>query len=125
MSENRVLRGVFESKREEVEGGWRRLHNEEFHNLYTSPNVIRVINSRRVRRVGYVACRGEMRKAYKILVGKPEEKRSLGKTRRRWEDNIRMDLREIGWECVYWIQLAQDRDQWQAVVKTVMYFRVP
>jgi hypothetical protein len=94
--ENRVLRGIFGPKRDEVIGGWRELHNEELHNLYCSPNIIRIIKSGRVRWAGYVARMGEKRTAYRILVGKPEGKRPLGRPRRRWEDNIKMDLIEIG-----------------------------
>jgi hypothetical protein len=102
-------------------GSWRKLHNEEFHNLYASPNIITVIKLRRMRWAGSVACRGEMKKAYKVLVGKREGKRPLGKHRRRWEDNIRMDLREI----VEWIRLIRDKAQWRAVVNTVMNIRFP
>jgi hypothetical protein len=90
---------VFAPKREEVSGCWRRLHNEELHNLYASPNVIRVIKSRRVRWAGYVARMGYMRNAYRTLGGKSEGKRLLGRPRRRWE-YIRMDLRDIGWEAL-------------------------
>jgi hypothetical protein len=90
--------------------GWRRLHNEELHNLYISPDVTRVIKSRRTRWEGHVARMGEVRNAYKILVGKPEGKRPRGRYRHRWEDNIRMDIREIGWEGVAWIHPAHDRD---------------
>jgi hypothetical protein len=95
----------------QVAGGWRRLHNEELHNLYTLPNNIRVIKSMRMRLVGHVACMRQMKHAYKILVGKLDGKILLGRPRRKWEDNIRMDLREIWWEGVNWIHLAQDRDQ--------------
>jgi hypothetical protein len=119
-----VLKKKFRPKREEVAGGWRRLHNEELHNLYTSPNIIRVIKSRRIGGAGRVARMGEMKNMYKILAVKPEGKRPLGIPTRRWEDNIRMDLREIKWEGVHWIRLAQDRDQWWAVVNTVMNLRV-
>jgi hypothetical protein len=97
--ENRVLRRIFRPKREEVAGGWRRLHNEEIRSLYTSPNIIRVMKSRRLRRVGHVARMGKMINADSILVGKPERKRQLGTPGRRWEDNIRMDLWEIGCGC--------------------------
>jgi hypothetical protein len=108
-----------------VIGGWRKLHNEELHNLYCSPSIIRIIKSRRIRWAGHVARIGEKRNAYRILVGKPEGKRTLGRPRRRWEDSIRMDLREIGWGGVDWIDLAHDRDQWRALVNTVMNLRVP
>jgi hypothetical protein len=89
--ENRVLRRIFGPKRDEVTGGWRELHNEELHNLYSSPSIIRVIKSRRMRWAGIAARMGEKRNAYRILVGKPEGKRPLGKPRRRWVDNIKMD----------------------------------
>jgi hypothetical protein len=123
--ENRVLRRIFGPEREEVAGCWRRLHKEEIHILYTSPNIIRVIKSRKMRWVGHTACIGEMRNAYKILVGKPEWKRPLKRPGYRWEDNIKMDLRETGWEGVDWIHLAQDMDQWLAVANKVMNLRVP
>jgi hypothetical protein len=100
VSENRVLRRIFGPKRDEVTGGWRKLHNEELHCLYSSPSIIRVIKSRRMRWAGHVARMGEVRNAYSILVGRPEGRRPLGRTRRRWEDNIGMDLREIGFEGV-------------------------
>jgi hypothetical protein len=90
-----VLRRVFGPKREEGAGGWRKLHNEEFHNLYASPDVINVIKSRRMRWAGHVALMIEMRNTYRILIGKPEGKRPFGRHRSRWENNIRMDLREI------------------------------
>jgi hypothetical protein len=106
-------------------GGWRTQHNEELHNLYTTPNIIRVIKSRIMRWAGHVARMGEMKNAYKILVGKSEVKIPLGRPRRRWKDNIRMNLREIVWEVVGWIHLSQDRDQWRAVVNTIMNLWVP
>jgi hypothetical protein len=102
-------------------GGWRKLHNEELHNLYPSPNIIRMIKSRRMRWAGHVARRGETRTAYRILVGK----RPLGRPRRRWMDNIKMDLREMGWDGVDWVDLAQDRDQWRALVNTAMNLPLP
>jgi hypothetical protein len=92
--------------------------------LYSSPDIIRQVKSRRMRWVGHVACMGEERKVYKVLVGKPKGKRPLGRPRRRWEDGIRMDLREIGLGSVDWIQLAQDRDRWRAIVNAVMNLRV-
>jgi hypothetical protein len=93
--ENRVLR-IFGPKRDEETGVRRKLHNEELHNLYCSPSIIRMIKSRRMRLAGHVARMGEKRNAYRILVGKPEGKRPLGRPRRRWADNIKMDVREIG-----------------------------
>jgi hypothetical protein len=105
--ENRVLRKIFGPKRDEVTGKWRKLHNEELHNLYSSPDIIRQVKSRRMRWAGHVARMGEERKMYKVLVGKPEGKRPLGRPRRRWEDGIRMDLREIGlgvWTGFDWLR---------------------
>jgi hypothetical protein len=101
--ENRVLRGIFGPKRNEVIGGWRRLHNVELHNLYSPANIIRIIKSRRMRLAGHVARIVEARNAYRILVGKAERKRPLKGPRLRWKDNIRMDLREIGWSGMDWI----------------------
>jgi hypothetical protein len=123
--ENRVLWRIFGSKRGEVTGSWRKLHNEELHGLYFPPNIIRVMKARRMRWAGHVARMGEMRGAYNILVGKPERRRPLGRPRRRWEGNIKMDLREIRFGDVDWIQCAQDRDRWRALVNTVMNLRVP
>jgi hypothetical protein len=101
------------------------LHSEEeLHNLYSSPDIIRQIKSRRMRWAGNVACMGEERKVYKVLVGKPERKRPLGRLRRTWEDRIRMDVGEIVWGCVEWIQLARDRGRWMAVVNAVVNFRI-
>jgi hypothetical protein len=124
MFENRVLRRIFGSKRNEVTGEWRKLHIEELHNLYSSPDIIRQVKSRRMRWAGHVARMGEERKVYNVLVGKPEGKRPLGRPRRRWEDGIRTDLREIGLGGVDWIRLAQDRGPWRAVVSAVMNLRV-
>jgi len=106
--ENRVLRKIFGPRRDEVTGEWRRLHNEELNDLYPSPNIVRVIKSRRMRWAGHVARMGEEREVCRVLVGKPEGRRPLGRPRCRWVDNIRMDLQEVG--CVYmdWIGLAQD-----------------
>jgi hypothetical protein len=97
----------------------------ELHGLHSSPGIVRVIKARRMRWAGYVARMGEVRGAYNILVGRPEGRRPLGRPRRRWEDNIKMDLREIGFGDVDWIHLALDRDTWRAVVNTVMNLRVP
>jgi hypothetical protein len=123
--ENRELRRVFGPKRDEVTRGWTKLHNEELHGLYSSPSIVRVIKARRMRWVGHVACMGEVVGAYNILVGRPEGRRSLGRPRRRWKDNIKMDLREMRFGDVDWVHLAQDRDRWQALVNTVMNLRVP
>jgi hypothetical protein len=123
--ESRVLRRIFGHKRDEVTGGWRKLHNEELHGLNSSPSIIGVIKARRMRWAGHVACLGEMRGAYNILVGKPEGRRPLGRSRRRWEDYIKMDLREIVFGDVDWIYFAPDRDRWRALVNTVVSLRVP
>jgi hypothetical protein len=109
--ENRVLRRIFGPKRDEVTGEWRKLHNEELHSLYSSPDIVRQVKSRRMRWAGHVARMGEERKVYKVFVGKLEGKRPHGRPRRRWEDGIRMDLREIGLGGVDWIRLAEDRDR--------------
>jgi hypothetical protein len=122
--ENRVLRKIFGPKREE-DGSWRKLHNDELHSLYSSRNTVRVVKSRRMRGAGHVARMGEGRGVYRVLFGRPEGKRQLGRPRHRWEDNIKMDLREIGIAGANWIQLAQDRAQWRACVNTVMNLRVP
>jgi hypothetical protein len=122
--ENRVLRKIFGPKREE-DGSWRKLHNDELHSLYSTPNIVRVIKSRKMRWSGHVARIGEGRGAYRVLVGRPEGKRPRGSPRRRWEDNIKMNLREIRINGANWIRLAQDRVQWRAFVNTVMNLRVP
>jgi len=111
--ENRVLRRIFRPQRDEVTGEWRKLHNEELNDLYCSPNIVRVIKSRRMRWAGHVARMGERGGVYRVLVGKPEGKRPLGKPRHRWEDNIKVDLQEVGCRGVDWIELAQDRDRWR------------
>jgi hypothetical protein len=118
--ENRVLRRIFGPRRDEVTGDWRKLHNEELRNLYSSPNIIRLIKSRRIRWAGYVARMGEKRGAYWMLVGKPEGKRPLGRRRRRWVDSVK-----IGCDGMVLIDLAQDRDQRRALVNTVVKLRVP
>jgi hypothetical protein len=123
--EKRALRKIFEPKRDEVTGGWRKLHNEELHNLYSSPNIIRIIKSRRMRWAEHVSRTGAKRNTYRILVGKPEGKRPLGRPRRRLVENITMDLREIGWDGVDWIDMTQGKDQWRALVNTVLNIRVP
>jgi hypothetical protein len=99
--------------------------NEELNDLYSSPNIIQVIKSRRMRWVGHVVHMGEGRGAYRILVGRPEGRRPLGRPRHRWEDNIKMDLQEVGWAGMDWIDMAQDRDRWRALVNAVMNLQVP
>jgi hypothetical protein len=101
------------------------LHNDELHSLYSSPNIVRVIKSRKMRWVGHVSRMGEGRGVYRVLVGRSEGKRPLRGPRHRWDDNIKMDLREIGIGGANWIWLAQDRVQWQAFVNTVMNLQVP
>jgi hypothetical protein len=109
----------------EVMGEWRKLHNEELRNLYSLPSIIRIIKLRRMRWAGHVARMGEKRNAYRLLVGKLEGKRPLRRPRRRWVDNIRMRLGEVGWGDVDWIGLAQDRNRWRAVVNSVLNLWVP
>ena len=111
--------------REEATGEWRRLHNDELNDVYSSPNIVRVIKSTLIRRAGHVARMGEERGVYRVLVGKPEGTRPLGRPRRRWVDNIRMDLQEVGCGYMDWIGLAQDRTRWRTVVSAVMNLRVP
>ena len=125
MFENMVLRRVFGPKRDEVTRKWRKLHNEGLSDLYSLPNIVRVVKPRRMRWARHVARMGEGRGVYRGLVGKPEGKRPLGRPRRRWEDNIKMDLQEVGGCCGDWMELAQDRDRWRALVSTVMNLRVP
>jgi hypothetical protein len=121
--ENIVL-SIFGPKREE-DGSWRKLHNDELHVLYSSPNIVRVIKSRRMRWAGHVSHVGEGRCVYRVLVRRPEGKRPLGRPRHRWEDNIKLDLREIGIDGANWIHLAQNKVQWRAFVNTIMNLRVP
>jgi hypothetical protein len=109
--ENRVLRRIFGPKRDEVTGEWRKLHNEKLRDLYFSPSIIRIIKSRRMRSAGHIERMGAKMNAYRLLVGKPDGRRPLGRPRRRWVDNIRMDLEEVGWGDVDWIGLAQDRNR--------------
>jgi hypothetical protein len=123
--ENRVLRRVFGPKRDEVTGEWRKLHNEELKDLYSSPSIVQVVKSRRMRWAGHVARMGEERGVHRVLVGKPEGKRPVGRPRRRWEDNIKMDLRKVGGSRGVWMELAQDRDGWRALVNAVRNLRVP
>ena len=123
--ENRVLRRIFGPKRDGVTGDWRKLHKEELNDLYSSPNIARVTKSRRMRWAAHVARMEEGRDVHKVLVGKPEGKRPFGRPRRRREDNIKMDVQEVGRGCGDWMELAQDRDRWRALVSTVMNCRGP
>jgi len=123
--ENMVLRRIFGSRRDEVTGEWRRLHNEELNDLYSSPSIVQVIKSRRMRWAGHVARMVGERRVYRVLVGKPEGKRPLGRPRRRWLDNIRMDLQEVVCGYMDWIGRAQDRDRWRTLVSAVMNIRIP
>jgi hypothetical protein len=122
--ENRVLRGILALKRDEVTGKWRKLSNVELHDLYSSPNIVRVIKSRRMRWAGHVGRMGEERGVYRVLVGKSEGKRPLGRPRSRWNGNIRIDLKELGSAVMDWIGLPQDRDRWREFVNAVMNRRV-
>jgi hypothetical protein len=123
--ENWVLRRIFGPKRDEVTGEWRRLRNEELNGLYSVPNIVRVIKSRRMRWAGHVARMGEGRDVYRVLVGKPEGKRPLGRPRHKWDDNIRMGLQEVGCGREDWIGLAQDRNTWRVLVGAERNLRVP
>jgi len=123
--ENRVLRRIFGPRRDEVTGEWRKLHNEDLNELHSSPNIVWVIKSRRMRWEGHVARMGDRRGIFRVLVGEPEGNRSLGRLMHRWEDNIKMDLQEVGCGGMDWIVLAQDRDRWQALVTVVMSLHVP
>ena len=125
MFENMVLRRIFGPRRDEVTGELRRLNNEEPNDLYSSPNIVRVIKSRRMRWAGHVARMGEERGVYRVLVGKPKGRRPLGRPRRSWVYNIRMDLQEVGCGYIDWIGLAQDRDRWRTLASAVMNLRVP
>jgi hypothetical protein len=108
-----------------VNGEWKKLHNEDLRDLYPSPSIIRIIKSRRMRWAGHVARMGEKRNAYRLLVGKRKGKKPTGRPRRRWVDNFRMDLGEVGWGDVDWIGLAMDRNRWRALVNSVLNPRVP
>jgi hypothetical protein len=123
--ENRVLRRIFGPKKGEVTGEWRKLHNEELNDLNSLPNIVRVVKSRKMRWVGHVERMGEEIGVHRVLVGKPEGKMPLGRPRRRWEGNIKMDLQEVGGGRGVWMELAQDRDGWRAIVSTVKNLRVP
>ena len=122
--ENRVLRRIFGPRKDEVTGEWRRSHNEELNDLYSSPNILRVIKSRRMRWAGHVARMGEERGCMGSWWGNRRD-RPLDRRRRRWVDNIRMDLEEVGCEYMDWIGLAQDRDRWRTLVSAVMNLGVP
>jgi hypothetical protein len=117
--ENRVFRRVF------GHGEWRKLHNDELNDLYSLPNIVRVVKSRRMRWVGHVARIVEEREVHRVSVGKPKGKRPLGRPRHRWDDNIKMDLQEVGGCRGDWMELVQDRDEWRALVSTVKNLRVP
>jgi hypothetical protein len=108
-----------------VTGEWRKLHNEELNDLYSLPNIVRVVKSRRIRWAGHVARMGEERGVHRVLVGKPEGKRPLGRPKPRWEDNIKMDLQEVGMGCGDWVELAQGTDRWRALVSSAKNLRVP
>ena len=123
--ENKVFRRVFGPKRDKLTGEWRKLHNEELSDLYSLPSIVRVVRLRRMRWAGHVAHMQEGRGVHRVLVGKPEGKRPLGRPRRRWEDSIKMNLQEVGGGCGEWMELAQDRDRWWALESTVRNLRVP
>jgi hypothetical protein len=120
-----VLRRIFGPKRDEVTGVWRKLHNGELYDLYSSPTIVCVIKSRRMRWAEHVTQVGEGRGVYRVLVGKPKEKRPLGRHRRRWEDNIKMNLQEVGCGGMDWIEIAQNRDRWRAIVNKIKNLRIP
>ena len=124
MFENRVLR-IFGLKGDEVTGEWRKLHNEELNDLYCSPNIVRVIKLKIMKWAGHVEHIGGKRGVYSVLVGKAEGKRPLGRPRCRWEDNIKMDLWEVGCGVMDRVKLAEDSDRWWAVVNEVMNLQVP
>ena len=119
------MRRIFCPKRDDVTSEWRKLHGEDLSDLYFSTNIVRVMKSRIMRWTGHVARMGERRGEYKVMVGKPEGKRPLGRTRCRWEGNIKMDLQEVGCGGVDWTELVQDRDRWRALVNAVMNIQVP
>jgi len=123
--ENRVLRRIFGPKKDDVVRKWRKLDKEELNDLNCSPNIVRVIRSRRIKWTEYVARMGKKRAVYRVLVGKTERKSPLGRARRRWKDNNKMDLQEVGCGCMDWIELAHDRDRWQTLVKAVKKFQAP
>jgi hypothetical protein len=118
-----VLRKIFGPITDKVTQGWRKLHTEELHNMYSSPSIIRMIKSRRIRWAGHVAPKGDKRNAYRILVRRPEGKMPLGRPKHRWMNNIKMYLKETGRSGMDWNDLAHDRDQWRALVYMAMNFR--
>ena len=120
-----MLKGIFGPKRDEVAGEWRKLHNEELNDLYSLPNIVRVIKLRRMRWAGHVARMGERKGVHRIFVEKPDGKRPFSRTRRRWEDNIKMDIQDVGCGSMEKIELARYRDRWRALVNAVMNFGVP
>jgi len=120
-----VLRRILGPNRDEETREWKKLHKEELNDLYFSAGIVRVIKSRRMIGAGHVARMGERRGVYRVLVGKPEGKRPLGRPRRRWEANIKVDLQEVGCAGMDWIDVAQVRDRWREIVNTVMNLRVP
>jgi len=122
MFDNKMLRNIFEPKRDEVRGEWRKLHKEELNDRYCSPNIAQVIKSRRMKWAVHVARMGERRGVYRILVRNPEGKKPLGRHRRRWEDNIKMDFQEVRCVNLDWIELTNDRNRWWALVNGVMNF---
>ena len=125
MFDNRVLRRIFGLKSDTITREWRKLHKEEQNDVYSSSNIVWAIEWRRMRWVGHATHTEERRGIYRVLVGKPEGKRPLGRPRHRWEDNIKMDLQEVGCGGMDWIELAQVRDKWRALVNAVMKLRVP
>jgi hypothetical protein len=122
--EKRILREMFGPKRYEMTGEGRKVHNKEHHNMFSSPNIIRMVKSKKMRWAGHVSQMGENRNAYMILLAKPDGKRPLGRLRHRWVNDIKIDLREIEWGDKDWIDPAQDRDQWRALVNTVIKLMV-
>jgi hypothetical protein len=122
---NRVLRRIFRPKRDEITGEWRKLHDEELNDLYSSSNIFRLIKSRSMKCAGHITCMGERRGIYRVLVWKPEGKRPFGRPRNRWKGIIKTDLQEVGCRDMDWIDVAQGRDRRRALVNKVMNFLVP